>query len=75
MISIIITLNEIRQLYSSRGFRVENIHGDNDFNREDIKRSELPTLFHIYGRDEHVGIIESSNRTVKNKARTMAHAC
>ena len=73
MKSIINTLDEIRQLYSSRGFRVENIHGDNEFNREEIKRSHLPALFHIYGKDEHVGLIERSNRTVKNKARTMTH--
>jgi len=74
MKSIIDTLNEIRQLYSSRGFRVENLHGDNEFNREEIKRSQLPALFHIYGKYEHVGLIERSNRAVKNKARAMAHA-
>ena len=74
MKSIINTLNEIRQLYSSRGFRVDNIHGDNEFDKEEIKRSQLPILFHIYGRDEHVGFIERSNRTIKNKARTMVHA-
>jgi hypothetical protein len=31
-------------------------------------------MFHIYGRDEHVGVIERSNRTVKEKCRTMTHA-
>ena len=74
MKSIITTLNEIRQIYSSRGFRIENIHGDNEFNRDEIKNSQLPALFHIYGKDEHVGLIERSNRTVKEKARTMTHA-
>ena len=74
MNSIINTLNEIRQLYSSRGFRAENIHADNEFDKEEIKRSQLPILFHIYGKDEHVGLIERSNRTIKNKARTMVHA-
>ena len=37
MKEIITTLNEIRQLYDTRGFRVENIHGDNEFNKESIK--------------------------------------
>ena len=74
MKSIINTLNEIRQIYSTRGFKIENIHGDNEFNKDEIKQSQLPATFHAYGKDEHVGLIERSNRTVKNKARTMTHA-
>ena len=38
------------------------------------KKSQLPALFHIYGKDENVGLIERSNRTVKTKARAMTHA-
>jgi hypothetical protein len=74
MKSIIETLNEIKQIYHSRGFIIENMHGDNEFNKNDIKKSQLPALFHVYGKDEHVGLIERSNRTVKNKARVMTHA-
>ena len=37
-------------------------------------KSQLPALFHIYGKDEHVGLIERSNRIVKNKTRKMTHA-
>ena len=73
MKSIINSLNDIRRLYSSRGFRIENIHGDNEFNKEEIKKSQLPALFHMYGEDKHVGLIEWSNQTVKNKSRTMTH--
>lgn len=71
--SIINTLNEIRQIYKTRGFLVENIHGDNEFNKDEIKRSQLPALFHIYRKDEHVEMIERSNRTVKEKCRTLTH--
>ena len=74
MKSIIETLDYIRQIYHSRGFIIDNIHGDNEFNKDEIKTSQLPALFHIYGKDEHVGLIERSNRTVKNKARVMTHA-
>ena len=74
MKSIIETLNEIKLIYHSRGFRIENIHGDNEFNKNDIKNSQLPALFHIYGKNEHVVLIERSNRTVKNKSRVMTHA-
>lgn len=38
------------------------------------KKLQLPALFHIYGKDEHVVLIERSNRNIKNKARTMTHA-
>jgi hypothetical protein len=34
----------------------------------------LPALFHIYGKDEHVGLIERSNRTIKEKVRVMTYA-
>ena len=34
--SIISTLNNIRQIYSTRGFRVDNIHADNEFNKDNI---------------------------------------
>ena len=74
MKSIIETLDDIKQIYHSRGFIIDNIHGDNEFNKNDIKKSQLPALFHIYGKDEHVGLIERSNRTVKNKARVITHA-
>ena len=74
MKAIIDTLHEIKQIYTSRGFRIEHIHGDNEFNKEGIKQSQLPALFHIYGKDEHVGLIERSNRMVKNKSRTITHA-
>ena len=74
MKEIITTLNEIRQLYDTRGFRVENIHGDNEFNKEIIKNSQLPALFQIYGKYEHVGLTKRSNSTVKNKTSTMTHA-
>ena len=64
--SIIQTINNIKQIYESRGFKVENIHGDNEFKKDEIKRSQLPSMFHIYGMDEHVGLIERLNRTIKD---------
>ena len=66
--AIINTLNNIAQTYLARGFKVENIHADNEFNKEDIKESQPSALFHIYGKDEHVGLIERSNRTIKKKS-------
>ena len=70
---IIDMLNEIGKINISRGFKIDNIHGDNEFNADKIKSSQLLKLFHACGRDDHVGIIERSNRTIKNKARKMMH--
>ena len=67
------TLNEIGKIYSSRFFKIDNSHGDNEFNADKIKISQLPILFHVYGKNEHVGIIERSNCTFKTK-RTMTRA-
>jgi hypothetical protein len=72
--NIIKTLNSIKQTYEARGFNVTGIHADNEFNVQSIIESQQPTLMHIYGKDEHVGVIERSNRTVKEKCRTMTHA-
>ena len=64
---IIETLNNIRNMYEARGFDISNFHGDNEFNKPDIIEAMLPTLFHAYVKDEHVGLIERSNRTTKEK--------
>ena len=42
MKTIIDTLNEIKQIYHSRGFKIENIHGDNEFDKDEIKNSQSP---------------------------------
>ena len=60
-------INEIGQIYSSRVFKIDNTHMYNEFNANKIKSSQIPALFHVYGKNEHVGIIERSNRDVKKK--------
>jgi hypothetical protein len=71
---IINTLEIVRQTYEARGFNITAIHGDNEFNIEALRTSILPATLHIYGKDEHVGKIERSIRTVKERARMSCHS-
>ena len=67
-------LNKIIKLYSSRGFQVNSIYGDNEFDVDDIKTSLMPIKLHICGANEHVPKIERCIRTFKERARSMYHA-
>jgi hypothetical protein len=56
--AIIEALSNIINMYKSRGFTITIIHGDNEFNIRDLMTSLQPALVTIYGRNEHVGVIE-----------------
>jgi hypothetical protein len=67
---IIQALNTIKNIYETRGFQITDVHGDNEFDIKRVKEFLLPATLHIYGKDEHVGIIERLIRTVKEQCRT-----
>jgi hypothetical protein len=71
--SIIHTLSSVHRLYSTRGFHIDNIHADNEFNIPALHDALLPTNFRIYATGEHVGAIERSVRTVKERCRSICH--
>jgi hypothetical protein len=71
---IIKVLESIKQTYEARGFDIVGVHGDNEFDIKSVKNYLLPAMLHIYGKDEHVGIIERSVRTIKERCRTMTHS-
>jgi hypothetical protein len=58
-------------LYEHRGFEIMDIHADNEFEciRDDIRPIELD----IVPVDEHVGEVERSIRTIKERARCTIH--
>jgi hypothetical protein len=66
-------LDTVIDIYNARGFDITDIHGDNEFNIASLKQHLLPTATHIYGANEHVGVIERSIRTVKERCRSMCH--
>ena len=56
-------------LYSNRGFNIEACHGDNEFNLHALRETFPTVAFEIYGRNEHVGKVERSVRTIRDRSR------
>jgi hypothetical protein len=71
---IIQVLDRVKQTYEARGFEISAVHGDNEFDIKSVRTFLLPAILHIYGKDEHVGIVERSIRTIKERCRTMTHS-
>ena len=61
----------ITHLYHARGLTICDIHADNEF--ECIREQVLPIDMHIVPADSHVGEIERSIRTIKERIRATAH--
>ena len=67
-------LETVIQMYNARGFEIEAFHGDNEFDIKTLKEYLLSALMNIYGKGEHVGFLERSNRFVKERCRCICHA-
>ena len=65
-------LKTVIKVYEVRGFTIQHIHGDKQFDclREDIR----PIQLHTASKGEHVPEIERSIQTIKWDIRTMYHA-
>ena len=59
-------------LYEARGFDVVDIHADMDF--ECIKDDVRPILMNLNAHDDHVGEVERSIRTIKERVRADVHS-
>ena len=69
--TIMVVLEKIINEYFSWSFNITDYHGDNKFDKALLKVFLEPALLHIYGRIEHVGIIEWYTRTIKEKYRSV----
>jgi hypothetical protein len=69
--TILKELKAVIHVYTSRGFVVRDIHGDNEFAciREEVR----PVQLNIVPADSHVGEIERSIRTIKERLRSCVH--
>ena len=72
--SILKGLKRVVNTYEKRGFTITDLHADNEFDIETLKENLEPINTHIYGKLEHVGTIERSVRTVKDRCRGLCHA-
>jgi hypothetical protein len=57
--------------YTNRGFNITNIHADGAF--ECIREAVAPIILNINAADEHVGEVERSIRTIKERVRATVH--
>jgi hypothetical protein len=64
-------LRTVITTYAMRGFKVCDIHGDHEF--ECVRNAMAPIHMEIVAADSHVGEIERSNRTVKERIRACTH--
>ena len=67
-------LKLIRLMYEKRGFKVNIIHADNEFDFNEVKSSFPNSTWEICARGEHVPTIEREIRSVKDRCRPMCHA-
>ena len=58
-------LDTVLEKYDTRGFNVTIINEENEFNISQFKEYLLPTMVEIYGKYEHVEIIEIFIRVMK----------
>ena len=72
--SMIHIFTDIINRYNSRGFDVEVIHGDNEFDVKALHQKLSPTHLQIYGTNEHVGHAENGIKHVKERTRSVCHS-
>ena len=64
-------LKDVFHLYSSRGFEVVDMHADNEF--APLQANIRPVIANIVAADDHVGQVERSIRTIKERVRATVH--
>jgi hypothetical protein len=70
-LTILREMKAILHLYKCRGFTIRDIHCDNEFAL--IREVVRPIQLNIVPADSHVGEIERSIRTIKERLRTCLH--
>ena len=60
-------IDKVTSKFTQRGFDITAFNGDNEF--EKLREHVSPTPLNIVGRGEHVGTIERSVRTIKERVR------
>ena len=66
-------MESIINKYHSRSFKLTDFHGDSEFDKQKLKDFLEPGILHTYAREEHVGIIERSVRSIKERCRSTVH--
>ena len=68
-------MDYVMKLYRSRGFVIDRILGNNEFQSNKLTEHVLPTILDTCAAREHVEDIERRIRTLKEKSRSVYHGC
>ena len=66
-------LEVYKRTHESRGFKIIDFHGENEFYIQYITYYLCPPMVNIYAKYEHVGFIKEATSTVKYIIRLMCH--
>jgi hypothetical protein len=64
-------IKPVLAMYTSRGFNISDLRADMEF--ECIRNNVLPSRLNVAAANDHVGEVERSIRTMKERARTTIH--
>jgi len=64
-------IKPVMAMHKSRGFNIFDLHANMEF--ECIRNDVLPSRLNVTAADDHVGEVEQSIRTMKERARTTIH--
>jgi hypothetical protein len=69
--TIMRVLRSVVALYQARGLTISDVHGDHEL--ACVRASLLPIVVNVVPADSHVGEVERSIHTIKERARSCAH--
>ena len=74
MRTIITALESIINKYRCRSFKLSDFHGGSEFDKEKLKDFLERAVLHTYAREEHVGTIERSMRSIEERCQSTINA-
>jgi len=67
-------LSRIIDVYDNRDLNIVQVDCDNEFDNDHVRAIIAPRVLDVASREEHVGPVERSIRTVKERVRCICHS-
>jgi len=67
-------LSRVIDVYDNRALNIVKIDCDNEFDNEHVRAVIAPRVLDVASREEHVGPVERSIRTIKERVRCICHS-
>lgn len=69
--TIATSIKQVIQIYHRRGFKVQNLHGDGQFDHIKKYFADQAITINTAGQNEHIPAIERTIRTIKKESRQL----